>query len=174
MLALIVAIGMLSFTASAVEVAFLEFHNEDGRRVELEPGGRFVHVAIRIDGRWLHAHTHEGVALIDSLEEYGHRIIRLENPLLPDPKLDQFVYWLGKPFDMTYSWRNPKATYCTRLVAELLNVPPQPMQFASDHWRLASVKPIGEPGLSPDDLFRILKQRGFKESARSCEDFLAR
>lgn len=173
MMTLILAAWLMAFRASAVEVAFLEFHTDDGQVVELEPGGRYLHVAIRVGGQWLHAHTHQGVVLVDTLEPYGHRIIRLVNHTIPDPKPEMVATWLGKPFDRTYSWYNPEATYCTRLVADLLGISPQPMTFASRHWKNSSMIPVGQLGLSPDDLFWILRTRGFSIKAHDCEDFLA-
>lgn len=174
MLATLLTLALTAFPAKSAEVAFIEYHNEFGQPVQLEPDGRFMHVAIRVGGFWFHAHTHEGVALVESLEKYGHRIVRLEHPGVPDPTPLQVLKWLGKPFDYTYDWRHPHATYCSRLVAEILKIEPRPMSFSAEHWRQSHHKPEGHLGLSPDDLYEILQARGFKPARRDCEDFLAR
>lgn len=163
-------VGALS---PAAEVAFLELHSADGRPVQLEPGGRFGHVAIRYRGQWLHAHPHCGVELTDSLEEYGDQVVVIKNEARPEPTDEQVLIWLGKPFDRTYRWDNPIATYCTRLVAELLGVKPTPMLFSSELWQNHFMRTVGTPGLSPDELYRALLEQDFHVQP-NCETELAR
>jgi hypothetical protein len=167
----VIPFTLLIFTAFptwAADVLFIEVH-QNGRPIQLEPGGRFFHVAIRYKGQWLQAHPHGGVSLVDDIRHYGDRFVMLSNPSVPEPADDYVRRWLGKPFDFTYNWFNEKANYCTRLAAEALGVPPQPMSFAADVWKRHFVRPEGEPGLSPDKLYAELLKRGFTPS---CEDLL--
>ena len=154
---------LISAQALASEVAFLEVNGRDGKPIQLEPGGRFMHVAIRYKSQWLHAHAQGGVELVDSLKGFGDKILYLENPNIPDPAYEDFEYWLGRRFDYTYTWGNPIATYCTRLLAELLNIEPAGMNFDSGHWGLHAYREeaIGKVGLSPDDLYKILIDLGY-------------
>ncbi|MGZ3723930.1 MAG: hypothetical protein ACXVA9_13395, partial [Bdellovibrionales bacterium] len=104
-------IFFITVHAHAVEVAFLEVHDQHGRPIQLEPGGRFMHVAIRYGKHWLHAHSRGGVELIDDFKGIGDKVIILDNPRMPEPTLQDFEFWLGKPFDYKYIWENPQATY---------------------------------------------------------------
>lgn len=164
MLHTVIIVFLLTFScvpASAARVVFLELH-QNGMPVALEPGGRFFHVAIQYREHWLQAHSHGGVSLVKDIRDYGDAFMVLDNPDCADPDPAFVERWLGKPFDFSYAWENPKATYCTRLVADILRVPPQPMSFAADIWKHHYHKPDGEPGLSPDKLYAELLRRGFK------------
>src|SRR6266404_5567871 len=145
----------LGMNSHAAEVAFLEIHDRNGRPVQLEPGGRFMHVAIRIGDKWLHAHSRAGVELFDDLDEVGNRALILRNRSVPEPTWIDYQHWLGKSFDFRYSWTRPDATYCSRLVADLLGVAPLPMEFAAEIWKdhVYREEALGTKGLSPDDLF---------------------
>ncbi len=167
MLHVIFVLLSLSLSAQAADVVFVELDHE-GRRVELEPGGRFFHVAIRYKGRWLQAHPDGGVSLVNDIKPFGHRFTFLTSAD-PEPAKDFVDNWLGKPFDYSYSWVNPKANYCSRLVAQALGVPPQPMDFSAEVWKNHYVRPQGEAGISPDKLFAELKRRGYRET---CEHLL--
>jgi len=150
-----------AFPAFAAKVAFIEVDHQ-GRRIELEPGGRFFHVAIRYKGFWLQAHPHGGVSLVKDIKPYGDRFTFLEKTDESEPAPEYVAKWLGKPFDYTYRWDHPAANYCTRLVAEALGVPPQPMDFSAAIWDRHFVRPQGEPGLSPDKLYVALLARGYR------------
>jgi hypothetical protein len=153
----------ISMQAYAVDVAFLEVHGKNGKPLQLEPGGRFMHVAIRYGGLWLQAHPQGGVNLVRDIEMYGDVIVILRDSRRPDPRLSAFVSWLGKPFDYSYRWDNPAATYCTRMVAEVLGIKPLMMEFSSEHWKLHRSPNAGGLGLSPDDLYKILREDGWTE-----------
>ncbi len=157
----LILLTFLCVPALAARVVFIELH-KDGKPVELEPRGSFFHVAIRYKGMWLQAHSQGGVTLVDDIRPYGDVFLVLENKDYPEPS-DEFVkQWLGKPFDFGYTWDSPHSNYCSRLVAQVLGVPPQRMSFASAIWKDHYRKPLGKPGLSPDKLFHELLQRGFK------------
>ncbi|MBX3022863.1 MAG: hypothetical protein KF799_14405 [Bdellovibrionales bacterium] len=151
-----------SAPAVGATVAFLELHWQDGQRVQLEPGGRFAHVAIKVGRKWLHAHTERGVDIVRNITHYGNNVVYLENDQYESPTQWSVQTWMGKPFDTAYRWGVVNATYCTRLVAELLHIPPRPMQFRSEVWDRMSSAPRGELGLSPDELYEELIKRGFK------------
>lgn len=157
----------------SVSVALFEFYNEQDQLIQLEPGGRFYHVAISTKKGWLHSHPKKGVELIRILDEIGpHRVI-LTNQSLMAFTWDEIQPYLGLPFDYGYKWEDSDSTYCSKLIANLLKIDPLPMSFASDHWEKSGLDSIQELGLSPDDLFRILKKRGFVETpSPSCENLL--
>lgn len=156
---------LVSFSTSAIEVAFLEVHDFNGRPLELEPGARFAHVLVRYKNKWLHSHPGlPGVALSDDPSEFGRVKSILIDPTLPEPDDKTVEFWLGKPFDHTFSWTNRNATYCTRLVAQILGVSPQPMRFEGAAWKRFPGPQPGGVGLSPDDLHAELLARDFRES----------
>jgi hypothetical protein len=160
-------LGMFSFFSFAAEVVFIEVH-KDGHAIQLEPNGRFYHVAIRYKNQWLHAHTHRGVDLVNDIRPYGDRFLIVKNSLVPDPSPEFVEQWLGKPFDRGYHWDNPLATYCARLIADLFSIEPQVMLFQAPHWAQHFNRHSRERGLSPDELYEALIARGFKAKT-DCE-----
>jgi len=159
-----ISLILFSITTWPAEVVFIEAHDQ-GRLIQLEPNGRFYHVAIRYQNQWLHAHPHRGVDLVEDITPYGDKFLVLHNSAVPDPSPEFVAAWLGKPFDRGYHWNNPIATYCTRLIAEILGVAPRPMWFEAPHWARHQGSRRGEPGLSPDELFKELIGRNFFPSA---------
>lgn len=146
--------------------------------MELEPGAKFAHVAVRYGEYWFHAHSHKGVDLIrdNELLEYGYQVTILHEPHLTDPTDHVVSQWLGKPFDFKYSWNRSDATYCTKLVVDALNLPirPRPMKFRSTVWKSHMHKSVGEPGLSPDELYEeLLENFKFTKVAELCESALS-
>lgn len=170
-MAILIFILLLGPAARALDVAFVEIHDQNGQPTQLEPDGRFMHIAVRIGTQWLHAHSENGVDLVDDIYEYGDKVVILRNPRVVEINRADFAHWLGKGFDFTYSWTNKHATYCSRLIAELLVIPPQPMQFKAKIWNthIYRDQAIGEPGLSPDDIFRVLLGRGYRPVIYDCE-----
>lgn len=163
----LVLFGLIGFgPAYAVDVIFIEQEHK-GQLVQLEPGGRFFHVAIRYQGAWLHAYP-PAVAFTSNILQFGQRFVTLRNPYLPEPEYRFVSSWLSKPFDQTYSWNNPLGTYCSRLVAEALGIAPKPMSFATEHWNPIRKGDEGQLGLSPDDLYAALIKMGFRPVSR-CE-----
>ena len=153
--------------AHAAEIVFLVGH-QNGQVVQLEPDGQFFHVAIRYRGKWLHAHPHAGVELVDSVLPYGDGFMVMRHDGVPEPDAAAVAAWLGKSFDRTFRWDSTEATYCTRLVAELLGIPPRPMQFTSPMWEKFVGVSRGGLGLSPDELAEELFARGFRP-VKHCE-----
>ena len=160
---------LTSFAVNAADVLFMQVY-QDGKLIQLEPGGQLYHVAIRYKGQWLHAHTHNNVDLVDSMEIYGDRFILMSHPDFAEPTDEYVKYWVGKPFDRTYDWNNPDANYCTRLIAQVpsLNIPPGKAWFAGKHWSKQTVCVRGREGMGPDDLFTELFNRGFRPPVADC------
>lgn len=160
-----------SVSAYGATVAFLELRFADGKLVQLEPGGRFAHVAIKAGNKWLHAHTERGVDLVEDIRHYGADVVYLTNDSYPEPSEEYIRSWLGKPFDRAFRWYYKAANYCTRLVATWLGVQPRPMGFSAEAWKNMPSAPRGRVGLSPDELFEELIQRGFTP-VKQCEELL--
>ncbi len=157
-------IAGLLFTASAfseIRVAFWTTRDGSGKPIQLEKGGKYTHIAIAFEGKWLHSSPKNGVELVDEVEGMGKIadiLVDVEGPPL-DPSV--IKDWLGLPYDPTYDWGNKTATYCSKLVGLLLGIEPQPMLFDSDVWNSQNSLPRGTFGLSPDDIYRILIKRGY-------------
>lgn len=152
----------LPFAAFArVEIAFVEILDSQGQPLQLEPGGRFAHTAISYRGKWLQAHPIRGVELVSRarVEELG--VIR-EIVALPDraePSEAEVAKYLGKPFDSALSWSDD-AIYSSELVAKLLGIKPMPMAFEAAIWPARFRLMRGQLGISPDDIFQILRKSG--------------
>lgn len=154
-----------------VTVAFIEMKTPDGRILQLEPGGRFAHVAISHRGRWLHVHPFRGVELVttEEMEKMGFiaETIRLEQ--LAELNEGQIRELLGRKYDAQFSWDGEKL-YCSELVGKILKLTPTPMSFSAPIWSNRFRELKGSLGLSPDDIFVVLKKKGFSLMGprRSC------
>ena len=69
--------------------------------------------------------------------------------------------YLKRPFDLHYDWHDQKTTYCSKLIANLLNIKPSLNHFKSSYWSLAHGVKKGQEGISPDELYLKLLQKGF-------------
>ena len=154
---------VFTFKSSAqISVAFFEVRDSKGEIVSLEAGGQFVHVAISYYGGWLHSYPGLGVSWVQSVYEIGDPHTILENKDIPALTAKQVTSYFGLPFDKSYRWHPKDSTYCSKLVGQLLNIPPQPMSFSGSAWGEVMVKGKGRVGLSPDDLYQELPKMGFK------------
>lgn len=137
-------------------VAFIQMRDYYGNVVQLEPGARFAHSAISYKGKWLQAHPYRGVehVTIDKIQKMGEILEYVEVPNLEELDEDKVNAMLGKPFDHGYIWDDEKI-YCSELIGKLLNLTPTPMVF-SEHWPASYQALNGQPGLSPDGVYRIL------------------
>ncbi len=148
-----------SLCLGSSKIAFLETYDGKGNIVQYEPGGRFSHSAISIgegeSQKWLNAYPKEGVAVISWERLSGHgrisRIVEIPQSISED----QLGPFLGLPFDYWYSWTND-AIYCSELIAKLLNIQPEPMILNHQVWPPQYWKLEGQPGMSPDNLYRKL------------------
>ncbi|PIU00886.1 MAG: hypothetical protein COT74_03010 [Bdellovibrionales bacterium CG10_big_fil_rev_8_21_14_0_10_45_34] len=160
-------------TQAEVRVAFIDIRLQNGELVELEAGSRFAHVAIEIQNRWLHVSEMHGVELIDSLTRFGNEIEILKNPDLPSLTLQDIQPYLGKPYDFRFVWDDPTSSYCSKLIANILNIQPVPMEFTGSFWRLTRTPrqlanlPHGLPGISPFKLYQYLIGRRSFQSEQS-------
>lgn len=144
--------------SAEIRVAFIEMTDPRGRRVELEPGGRFAHVAVSTETGWLHAYPPGPVRIANEgeLKAMGKiTIITLDRPALTLRESHKFI---GKAYDNTYSWSDDKI-YSSELVGKLLNIEPLAMDFSGDYWRGRRPAPEQEKGLSPDDIYRSLSRQ---------------
>ena len=163
-----VVVGLLavgSYSAWArVEVVFLERIRRDGTVVELEPGGRFVHAAVSFQGQWISTHPIRGVELVplDRLAVFGRVTAKLAKE--DEPELEEAIVRkaLGKKYDAGFDWSDDEKFYCSEFIAKLFGIEPLPMDFASPPWPESYAKLRGKPGLSPDELYVGLKQKGFR------------
>jgi hypothetical protein len=164
-----------STSQASVRVAFFPnvVYQADGKTVNLslEVGGQFYHVAISHQGKWLHSDVIQGVQLWSDVDmrRYSSAPVILTHPGLEEPSADTVWRLVGTPFDPTYSWYRQGSTYCSKLVGQLLGVAPQPMGFRGSAFtsnrqivgRSDWANRVGEPGLSPDDIYIELLKRGF-------------
>lgn len=153
-------ISFLSLSVWATnKVAFLEVYDSHGRLVQYEPNSRFGHSAILVGDKWLQSYPGEGVQLItwEQLQHRGRIAEILEIPT--NIQVADALPYLGKPFDFYYTW-NDDSFYCSELLAKILGIPPQPMQFNREVWPPTYWPLEGQPGMSPDKIYRILRGPG--------------
>jgi hypothetical protein len=156
-LSFILALIFSSIGFAKVQVAFFEYRTKDGQIYPIEIGGRLYHVAIQYKDKWLNAHPFYGVQLVDDVHQIGqlYSIIEIDREI-PNGK---FNAELGKKFSLDDPWKNSKTSYCSKLVAQILDISPTKMKSRKG-W-----------GISPDDLYGILKADPHNE-ARSCRGLL--
>ncbi len=145
--------------AHSAEVAFIEVRNWHGETIQLEPGFNFAHLAIRVEGGWLHAHPGRGVEWTDDLAPYGRVAEIVNDETISAPTLEQVHDWIGRAYDLNFNWSDDEF-YCSELAGKLLGVPPTPMRFDADLWRTwRRPLPAGELGVSPQKVYDWLKAR---------------
>lgn len=158
---LILLMSIHSF--ASIEIAFIELRSDNGQLIQFESKGQFIHIAISYRGYWLHSHPFRGVEIVsqDILEKMGTIKTIVTIPELSPLSKSGVEKFLGKPYDPTFSWGDEKI-YCSELVAKLLNIDPQPMLFEGKVWseRFRPLK--GQLGISPDDIFQFLIEKGYK------------
>ncbi len=145
--------------AETVKVAFLEVRDARGIQVRVEPNFPWAHMAISMDGGWLHAHPAAGVEWVSGakLENYGRIAHVMTVPTWFKPRLDLVEDFIGQPYDRDFSWNN-NALYCSELVAKTLGIPPAPMVFDPLLWPRSYSRLNGLPGISPGLVYRRLIQ----------------
>ena len=142
-----------------LRVAFVEMQGPNGRRIELEPGGTFAHVAVEYGNHWLQTYPPGPAKLIswETLRLYGQvTVLTLEDSsALTETQVQKI---LGQPYDYQFSWTS-NALYSSELVGKILNLEPTKMTFESEFWKDRPKPQASEKGLSPDDIFKILSRR---------------
>ncbi len=158
-----------------VEVAFIEAWTRTGKKVELQKGDRFAHVAIKYDGLWLHASPANGTELVADFHVFAKNKISeiLVDEESPDLTASEVTAVIGAPYDFKFRWEDDYGTYCSKLVAKFLAVRPEPMRFDGSYFAGIKNLPIGEPGISPDALHRELVKRGFTSTLVKSRSFHA-
>lgn len=167
-------VSVASFYLSAharVRIALLESYTKDGKLVQYEVGGRFYHSAIWVDavevvgavasdnaikgGGWLQSYPPEGVSVISwqQLQEKGKVAVILDLPKMRSITLNDYKKYLGKKFDFYYQW-NDDLIYCSELIAKILNIQTVPMKLNHQVWPKNYWVLDGQPGVSPDELYR--------------------
>ncbi len=142
-----------------IKVAFLEVRDARGNLVRVEPNFPWAHMAVSIDGGWLHAHPAAGVEWVSgaNLEKYGRIAHVISVPKWFKPRLDLVDGFIGQPYDHGFSWNN-QALYCSELVAKTLGIAPVPMVFDPQLWPRSYLRFNGLPGISPGLVYRRLIQ----------------
>ena len=142
-----------------LKVAFLEVRDARGNLVRVEPNFPWAHMAVSIDGGWLHAHPSTGVEWVSGskLENYGRIAHVITVPNWFKPRLDLVDGFIGQAYDQEFSWNN-QALYCSELVAKTLGIAPVPMVFDPQLWPRSYLRFNGMPGISPGLVYRRLIQ----------------
>ncbi len=160
---------------ATVEVAFFQVKDEHGKIYSSEPGGQFYHSAVKTDMGWVEVHVYYGVHVAtDNIYQRKEFTLSLINNELPGITESQVKEWLGKPFDYTFNWSTQNSSYCSKLVANLLDPNILPLPFQSSEYVYPSGKRIkysDTVGLSPDDLYKILlEEKNFKHFKTQSEE----
>lgn len=151
-----------------VEVAFLIRKKPDGRTLQFHPKGYgFYHVAVSYKGKWLHAHPDGGVQLTKDLASFGQVAAVLKHPKKKEPSRHFVSKVLGKSYDPLFQWNNSHSFYCSKLLAQHFRLNPTLMQFEGDQWaayflRFGFPQPPRDVGISPDEVYDLLVERGFR------------
>jgi hypothetical protein len=157
----------LPHAKASTQVAFLEVIDGRGDRVQLEPDFPYAHMAIEIDGGWLHAHPASGAEWVPAggLERYGRIARVLDVPSKMKVRTDLVDAFIGQPYDREFSWDN-RALYCSELVAKILDIEPVPMVFDPRFWPADFARLNGKPGISPGLVFRKISSEAYSHSAQ--------
>lgn len=147
----------------SAQIVFFKSFNSNGEPIIFE--GPYSHSAIKYKGLWLHAQPYYGVRLSSDLKSFGPNFILLENPNYPEPSEEFVSQALKMKFNIFAPWYSQTETYCSKLTGQALNVPPSKMYFQSNDWKkVKGKKPIGQLGLSPNDVYWYARRNlGFKK-----------
>lgn len=163
----LISIFLAQFLMSATSFAtvIVAFYNFPPNTIPYEKGGRFMHSALFYEGRWIDAYPYYGVRVAPH-PPYPVPSVLLISP--NDLKIDwqRITERSHQRFDLIAPWNSRTLTYCSKLIGELLNIPPEPMDFSSAYWNTWRANginlPQGQPGLSPDDVFIKLRRAGYQ------------
>lgn len=161
----LILLSVFCCTASlaTVRVAFFEAYDHTGKVIRLLPDSEYFHVAIQIENVWYHTDQMEGVTVLEAFNDLGPQYTLksiLVNNAIDLPSSVMLPY-LNMPFDLYYDWSNPKTTYCSKLIANILDIKPSVNLFQSTYWSQARGLKKGQEGVSPDELYAKLLEKGF-------------
>ena len=148
---------------ATTRVAFFEAYDHTGAVIRLLPESKYFHVAIQIEDVWYHTDQDEGVTVLESFSDLGPQF-QLKSILVNHDlylQKSEIKPYLKMPFDLYYDWHDPNTTYCSKLIAKLLKVKPSLNLFKSSYWALAHGIKKGKEGISPDELYKKLLEKGF-------------
>ena len=165
----LISFVLWSSSAQALQVALIAFQDASGKIVPLEAGGHYGHVALRVqmpDGKlqWLHAHPYYGVVLQQDIS-HKNEVIDIFSAGTEEIQYEHIRDYVGLKYDPQFRWEDPLTTYCSKLVGQILNMKPKPMHFDAPFWKdQKDHLQSGALGISPDDIYRELLNRGFKKN----------
>ncbi len=98
----------------------------------------------------MHAWPYYGVTTVPDISKVGRIAVILVSPPEVSVSGPSVKREIGKVFDSSFDWHSKTGTHCTKLVADLLNIPPR--------------KKLVPPylGLTPEELFLELQKRNWK------------
>ncbi|MCB0357375.1 MAG: hypothetical protein KDD40_10225 [Bdellovibrionales bacterium] len=142
--------------AQKVRVAFLVFHDHKGKIVQLEPQGRFGHVAISYKNGWVHSYRGRRVEWVEDLSRFGHVALIVDVEQVPENIEDNLIEQFGKPYSLESEWEDPNATHCAKLVGQVLELAAKPTNWSTSFWQFNPLKKYPRRSLSPDDIYEYL------------------
>jgi hypothetical protein len=149
------------FSSAEIEIVFFQHRDTNGNILSPETNGRFYHSAIKTDKGWLQAAPYSGVIIEKNLNKMTSKIaVIIKNDKLPVLTVKDYGPYLEIPFDFEYRWENPNQTYCSKLIANLLNIQPLPIKNSKVFSQTNKITINDTIGLSPDDLYNILTTSG--------------
>ena len=158
------------YSYGQVVIAYIEMKDHSGRPLQLEPNGRFAHMAIFYQNKWLHAHPYRGVELIteEQLRQIGTPV-KVTYDFVNGLAENDVKKYMQYTYDNEMSWDSNEKLYCAELIGKLLKIEPLPMYFTLPVWNEMRKKSYGNLGLSPDDIYLIMQKRQ-RENKNQCKN----
>lgn len=142
----------------AVEVAFFQYIDQNGKVLSFEENGIFFHTAIKTKDGWLSAGIF-GVRLDKDIKDVSANLaVIIKNPNMKTITKTDYEKYLGLPFDREFKWNDQTSTYCSKLVANILGIEPQPLSNTSIKTDLGTIVFNDTVGISPDEIYKILSE----------------
>ncbi|MEZ4813876.1 MAG: hypothetical protein R3A80_01550 [Bdellovibrionota bacterium] len=155
-------LALYAFQIKAIDIAFFVRTQANGQIEVYEEGTLYSHVAIRVGDQWLEARPWYGVHLTNDTSSMGVITEILSDPSIPEPNDAFLEKVLGKKYFLFADWDDPEIYNCTKLVAKLLGIEPNPMNFDPMLWGNRFQEYLGKPGLSVGELYTELEERSFE------------
>lgn len=157
---------LLLHTPLSQSAIYVYFYGNPHGSQNFETHSRFYHAALfdSTFGLWLDAHPPEGVRM-RKVPPYPQALAILQSPVsqLNWPALQNLR---GQKFNLIAPWNSMTETYCSKVLAQIFHLQPRPMDFSGSYWlpykKSGMRLPQGEPGISPDEVYWQLRQKGFR------------